>query len=163
MFVTSSTTGPFQKVKYVWGKDVCPLQVWSWEPYTGYWVLSWWQTYPVLYLYGMLIHFHFVLWGKATFLSQMIELQESPTACPQWPCSPCPQYLIVYAVGLSLLLLPTVQGHSPARLYLLTFVIFHLLCSLRLLQMETESCHGLVHWSHWQSQHVNLHFLSSRF
>lgn len=48
------------------------------------------------------------------------------------------QYLIVYAVGLSLQLLHTLQGHMSVLLHYLTLVTFHLLRSLHVLEIEIE-------------------------
>lgn len=54
------------------------------------------------------------------------------------------QYLIDYAVGLSLRLLHTLQGHVPVLLHFLALVIFHLLRSLHLLEIETGSFEELL-------------------
>lgn len=54
------------------------------------------------------------------------------------------QYLVVDAVGLSLRLLHTLQGHVALLLHLLKLVISHLLCSLRLLEIVIESCKELL-------------------
>lgn len=56
----------------------------------------------------------------------------------------CGQYLGVDAVGLSLRLLDTLQGHLPSLLHSLTLVILHLLRLLHLLEMEIESCQELL-------------------
>lgn len=56
----------------------------------------------------------------------------------------CGQYLGVDAVGLSLRLLYTLQGHLPSLLHSLTLVILHLLRLLHLLEMEIESCQELL-------------------
>lgn len=48
------------------------------------------------------------------------------------------QYLIVYAVGLSLQLLHTLQCHMSVLLHRLTLFTFHFLHTLRVLEIEIE-------------------------
>ncbi len=64
------------------------------------------------------------------------------------------QYLIVYAVGLSLLLLHTLQGHVPVLQHLLALVIFHLLHSLHLLEIQNH-----VHTVIIRNVHEALHLI----